>query len=153
MFFCIWARQMHKHSETSLIRMLYQCILKLIILLLKQGISEDWDYWVKRVNLNTHTHTHKAKLLCQIFLLILSILVKSSNSFLVAKSILIILHLCCTSKNVLFVFRFHVSFIIDEVQHVSMFTNSFSAMQSACHGFSSLIRGLLVYILLSFMCF
>lgn len=96
---------------------------------------------------------HKAKLLCQIFLLILSILVKSSNSFLIAKSILIILHLCCTSKNVLFVFRFHVSFITDEVQHISMFTNSFSAMQSACHGFSSLIRGLLVYILLSFMCF
>ena len=144
---------MHKHSETSLIRMLYQCILKLIILLLKQGISEDWDYWVKTVNLKKKTHTHKAKLLCQIFLLILSILVKSSNSFLVAKSILIILHLCCTSKNVLFVFRFHVSFIIDEVQHVSMFTNSFSATQSACHGFSSLIRGLLVYILLSFMCF
>ena len=96
---------------------------------------------------------NKAKLLCQIFLLILSILVKSSNSLLIAKSILIILHLCCTSKNVLFVFRFHVSFITDEVQHISMFTNSFSAMQSACHGFSSLIRGLLVYILLSFMCF
>ena len=51
-----------------------------------------------------------------------------------------------TTKNVLFVFRFHVSFVADEVQLVFMLTNSFSAMQSACHGFSSLIRGLLVYI-------
>lgn len=145
MFFCISARQMHKHSKTSLIRMLYQCKLRLIIFLLKQGIYEDWDYQVKRLNLKKNLK-HKAQLLCQIFLLILNILIKSSNSFLTAKSILIILHLCCTTKNVFFVFRFHVSFITDEVQLVFMLTNSFSAMQSVCHDFSSLIRGLSVYI-------